>query len=408
MLIKFIENRINKKIIYFFNKPLVLFIFFGTSITVFFALQYGFFINIQQAITTKGANVRLITIEHSKHKDTIYAYSGAKFINKEKIADIKHLPNWSVNASNINNDSNLIMIIPNNNKELTNPRFNAEIIAYNLQSKKQIVIGRDADLLVKPLFDEKTKTVYYRSTSHNQETRLIQYNLNTRIKKTIFKTSNEMAIFPILANKNNLYVIKYDIQGSKLMIISDMEIKETTHLSEHFIRDWSISDDKNQLLFIEQEANNQYLQYNLKILNIKNKEYVELNFSKDSYALQKEILSVTGNTSSKKRDTLNYFKPIWLNANEMAFSINTILLQNNQPISIFNISASRLDKLIPPLKGLDVPIAFDSYGKNMLVKNIQPEMNYLEKIFVINNELKTRLPIENNNLVIYANWWYIN
>ncbi|MFL2635039.1 MAG: hypothetical protein ACJ0J6_04270 [Dehalococcoidia bacterium] len=408
MLEKFIENRINKKIINFFNKPLVLLIFFGTSITIFFALQHGIFINIQQAITTKDTDTRLITIEHSKHKDTIYTYSGSKFINKEKIAEIEHLPNWSINASHVNNDSNLIMIIPNNTKELINPRFNAEIIAYNLQSKKQIVIGGDADLLVKPLFDEKNKTVYYRSTSHNQETRLIKYNLNTRIKKTIFKTSNEMAIFPIFANKNNLYVIKYDVQGSKLMIISDMKIKEITHLSDHFIRDWSISDDKNQLLFIEQEATNQYLQYNLKILNINNQEYVEFNFSKDSYAFQKEILSITGNTTSKNRDAINYFKPIWLNVNEMAFGTNSVLLQNNQPISTFNINTSSLDQLIQPLKGLDTPIAFDSYGKNMLVKNIQPEMNYLEKIYVINNELKTRLPIESNSLIIYANWWYLN
>ena len=408
MLEKFIENRINKKIINFFNKPLVLLIFFGTSITIFFALQHGIFINIQQAITTKDTDTRLITIEHSKHKDTIYTYSGSKFINKEKIAEIEHLPNWSINASHVNNDSNLIMIIPNNTKELINPRFNAEIIAYNLQSKKQIVIGGDADLLVKPLFDEKNKTVYYRSTSHNQETRLIKYNLNTRIKKTIFKTSNEMAIFPIFANKNNLYVIKYDVQGSKLMIISDMKIKEITHLSDHFTRDWSISDDKNQLLFIEQEATNQYLQYNLKILNINNQEYVEFNFSKDSYAFQKEILSITGNTTSKNRDAINYFKPIWLNVNEMAFGTNSVLLQNNQPISTFNINTSSLDQLIQPLKGLDTPIAFDSYGKNMLVKNIQPEMNYLEKIYVINNELKTRLPIESNSLIIYANWWYLN
>ena len=408
MLEKFIENRINKKIINFFNKPLVLLILFGTSITIFFALQHGIFINIQQAITTKDTDTRLITIEHSKHKDTIYTYSGSKFINKEKIAEIEHLPNWSINASHVNNDSNLIMIIPNNTKELINPRFNAEIIAYNLQSKKQIVIGGDADLLVKPLFDEKNKTVYYRSTSHNQETRLIKYNLNTRIKKTIFKTSNEMAIFPIFANKNNLYVIKYDVQGSKLMIISDMKIKEITHLSDHFIRDWSISDDKNQLLFIEQEATNQYLQYNLKILNINNQEYVEFNFSKDSYAFQKEILSITGNTTSKNRDAINYFKPIWLNVNEMAFGTNSVLLQNNQPISTFNINTSSLDQLIQPLKGLDTPIAFDSYGKNMLVKNIQPEMNYLEKIYVINNELKTRLPIESNSLIIYANWWYLN
>ena len=408
MLEKFIENRINKKIINFFNKPLVLLIFFGTSITIFFALQHGIFINIQQAITTKDTDTRLITIEHSKHKDTIYTYSGSKFINKEKIAEIEHLPNWSINASHVNNDSNLIMIIPNNTKELINPRFNAEIIAYNLQSKKQIVIGGDADLLVKPLFDEKNKTVYYRSTSHNQETRLIKYNLNTRIKKTIFKTSNEMAIFPIFANKNNLYVIKYDVQGSKLMIISDMKIKEITHLSDHFTRDWSISDDKNQLLFIEQEATNQYLQYNLKILNINNQEYVEFNFSKDSYAFQKEILSITGNTTSKNRDAINYFKPIWLNVNEMAFGTNSVLLQNNQPISTFNINTSSLDQLIQPLKGLDTPIAFDSYGKNMLVKNIQPGMNYLEKIYVINNELKTRLPIESNSLIIYANWWYLN
>ena len=408
MLEKFIENRINKKIINFFNKPLVLLILFGTSITIFFALQHGFFINIQQAITTKDTDTRLITIEHSKHKDTIYTYSGSKFINKEKIAEIEHLPNWSINASHVNNDSNLIMIIPNNTKELINPRFNAEIIAYNLQSKKQIVIGGDADLLVKPLFDEKNKTVYYRSTSHNQETRLIKYNLNTRIKKTIFKTSNEMAIFPIFANKNNLYVIKYDVQGSKLMIISDMKIKEITHLSDHFTRDWSISDDKNQLLFIEQEATNQYLQYNLKILNINNQEYVEFNFSKDSYAFQKEILSIAGNTTSKNRDAINYFKPIWLNVNEMAFGTNSVLLQNNQPISTFNINTSSLDQLIQPLKGLDTPIAFDSYGKNMLVKNIQPEMNYLEKIYVINNELKTRLPIESNGLIIYANWWYLN
>ena len=408
MLEKFIENRINKKIINFFNKPLVLLILFGTSITIFFALQHGIFINIQQAITTKDTDTRLITIEHSKHKDTIYTYSGSKFINKEKIAEIEHLPNWSINASHVNNDSNLIMIIPNNTKELINPRFNAEIIAYNLQSKKQIVIGGDADLLVKPLFDEKNKTVYYRSTSHNQETRLIKYNLNTRIKKTIFKTSNEMAIFPIFANKNNLYVIKYDVQGSKLMIISDMKIKEITHLSDHFTRDWSISDDKNQLLFIEQEATNQYLQYNLKILNINNQEYVEFNFSKDSYAFQKEILSITGNTTSKNRDAINYFKPIWLNVNEMAFGTNSVLLQNNQPISTFNINTSSLDQLIQPLKGLDTPIAFDSYGKNMLVKNIQPEMNYLEKIYVINNELKTRLPIESNGLIIYANWWYLN
>lgn len=408
MLEKFIENRINKKIINFFNKPLVLLILFGTSITIFFALQHGIFINIQQAITTKDTDTRLITIEHSKHKDTIYTYSGSKFINKEKIAEIEHLPNWSINASHVNNDSNLIMIIPNNTKELINPRFNAEIIAYNLQSKKQIVIGGDADLLVKPLFDEKNKTVYYRSTSHNQETRLIKYNLNTRIKKTIFKTSNEMAIFPIFANKNNLYVIKYDVQGSKLMIISDMKIKEITHLSDHFTRDWSISDDKNQLLFIEQEATNQYLQYNLKILNINNQEYVEFNFSKDSYAFQKEILSITGNTTSKNRDAINYFKPIWLNVNEMAFGTNSVLLQNNQPISTFNINTSSLDQLIQPLKGLDTPIAFDSYGKNMLVKNIQPEMNYLEKIYVINNELKTRLPIESNSLIIYANWWYLN
>ena len=408
MLEKFIENRINKKIINFFNKPLVLLILFGTSITIFFASQHGIFINIQQAITTKDTDTRLITIEHSKHKDTIYTYSGSKFINKEKIAEIEHLPNWSINASHVNNDSNLIMIIPNNTKELINPRFNAEIIAYNLQSKKQIVIGGDADLLVKPLFDEKNKTVYYRSTSHNQETRLIKYNLNTRIKKTIFKTSNEMAIFPIFANKNNLYVIKYDVQGSKLMIISDMKIKEITHLSDHFTRDWSISDDKNQLLFIEQEATNQYLQYNLKILNINNQEYVEFNFSKDSYAFQKEILSIAGNTTSKNRDAINYFKPIWLNVNEMAFGTNSVLLQNNQPISTFNINTSSLDQLIQPLKGLDTPIAFDSYGKNMLVKNIQPEMNYLEKIYVINNELKTRLPIESNGLIIYANWWYLN
>ena len=408
MLEKFIENRINKKIINFFNKPLVLLILFGTSITIFFALQHGIFINIQQAITTKDTDTRLITIEHSKHKDTIYTYSGSKFINKEKIAEIEHLPNWSINASHVNNDSNLIMIIPNNTKEVINPRFNAEIIAYNLQSKKQIVIGRDADLLVKPLFDEKNKTVYYRSTSHNQETRLIKYNLNTRIKKTIFKTSNEMAIFPIFANKNNLYVIKYDVQGSKLMIISDMKIKEITHLSDHFTRDWSISDDKNQLLFIEQEATNQHLQYNLKILNINNQEYVEFNFSKDSYAFQKEILSIAGNTTSKNRDAINYFKPIWLNVNEMAFGTNSVLLQNNQPISTFNINTSSLDQLIQPLKGLDTPIAFDSYGKNMLVKNIQPEMNYLEKIYVINNELKTRLPIESNGLIIYANWWYLN
>jgi len=408
MLEKFIENRINKKIINFFNKPLVLLILFGTSITIFFALQHGIFINIQQAITTKDTDTRLITIEHSKHKDTIYTYSGSKFINKEKIAEIEHLPNWSINASHVNNDSNLIMIIPNNTKELINPRFNAEIIAYNLQSKKQIVIGGDADLLVKPLFDEKNKTVYYRSTSHNQETRLIKYNLNTRIKKTIFKTSNEMAIFPIFANKNNLYVIKYDVHGSKLMIISDMKIKEITHLSDHFTRDWSISDDKNQLLFIEQEATNQYLQYNLKILNINNQEYVEFNFSKDSYAFQKEILSITGNTTSKNRDAINYFKPIWLNVNEMAFGTNSVLLQNNQPISTFNINTSSLDQLIQPLKGFDTPIAFDSYGKNMLVKNIQPEMNYLEKIYVINNELKTRLPIESNSLIIYANWWYLN
>ena len=114
MLEKFIENRINKKIINFFNKPLVLLILFGTSITIFFALQHGIFINIQQAITTKDTDTRLITIEHSKHKDTIYTYSGSKFINKEKIAEIEHLPNWSINASHVNNDSNLIMIIPNN------------------------------------------------------------------------------------------------------------------------------------------------------------------------------------------------------------------------------------------------------------------------------------------------------
>ena len=92
----------------------------------------------------------------------------------------------------------------------------------------------------------------------------------------------------------------------------------------------------------------------------------------------------------------------------MAFGTNSVLLQNNQPISTFNINTSSLDQLIQPLKGLDTPIAFDSYGKNMLVKNIQPEMNYLEKIYVINNELKTRLPIESNGLIIYANWWYLN
>ena len=44
----------------------------------------------------------------------------------------------------------------------------------------------------------------------------------------------------------------------------------------------------------------------------------------------------------------------------------------------------------------------------MLIKNIQPDMNYLEKIFVSNNEYKTRFPIESENLIIYANWWYVN
>ena len=45
---------------------------------------------------------------------------------------------------------------------------------------------------------------------------------------------------------------------------------------------------------------------------------------------------------------------------------------------------------------------------NWVKKNLK--QNDAETIFmnIINNELKTRLPIESNSLIIYANWWYLN
>jgi hypothetical protein len=407
MLEKFLENKINHKRINLLNKIFVLVVIFTIIVACFFTVQFNIFSNLQQTLMQQDKNVKIVTIEHSVHKDTIYSYSGKKFTNKEKMHEIVHLPNWSVNASKVGNDSNLIMIIPNNFNELSNPRFNAEIIAYNLQSKEQIVIGKDADLMTKPLFDEKNKTVYYRSTSHNQETKLIKYNINTRVKSTIFKTNSAMALFPIMSNENNLLVIKYNNQGSKLMEISNMKMKEIVHISDHFIRDWSINTENNQLLYIEQKPTSESLRFLLKILDINNKEYVELNFDKNDYSFQKEVLSIAGNTNDKyKEETVQYFKPTWVSKNKIAFGSSSELLQKNQPINIFNLQERGLEKLSQPLNGFDIPVAFDRYGENMLIKNIQPNMNYLEKIYVSNNKYKTRFPIESDNLIIYANWWY--
>ena len=406
MLEKFLEYKIHYKIINLFNKTFVLVTIFAITVMYFFIAQYNIFSNIQQSLITKNKDIRVVTIEHSIHKDTIYSYSGIKFANQEKIHEIEHLPNWGVNASRVGNDSNLIMIIPNNFNEFSNPRFNAEIIAYNLQSKEQIVIGKDADLMIKPLFDEKNKTVYYRSTSHNQETKLIKYNLNTRIKSTIFKTNSAMALFPIMSNENTLFAIKYNNQGSKLMEISNMKMKEIIHISDYFIRDWSINTEKNQLLYIEQKSSNESLRYLLKILDVNSKEYVDLNFGKNDYSFQKEVLSIAGNTSDRYAETVHYFKPTWVSKNKIAFGSNSELLQKKQPINIFNLKEPGLEKLTQPLNGFDTPIAFDRYRENMLIKNIQPNMNYLEKIYISNNEEKTRFPIESDNLIIYANWWY--
>ena len=406
MLEKFLENKINHKRINLLNKSFVLVIIFTIIAVYFFTVRFNFFSNIQQALIPQDKNVNVITIEHAIHKDTIYSYSGTKFTNKKKIHEIAHVPNWSVNASKVDNDSNLIMIIPNNFNELSNPKFNAEIIAYNLQSKKQITIGKDADLMVKPLYDAKNKSVYYRSTSHNQETKLIKYNLNTRIKSTIFKTNSAMSLFPIMFNENILLAIKYNNQGSKLMEISGMKMKEIVHISDHFIRDWSINTEKNQLLFIEQKPSSESLKYLLKILDINNKEYVDLNFDKNNYSFQKEMLSIAGNTSEKYVETIHYFKPTWVNKNEIAFGSNSDLLHKNEPINIFNLNEPGLKKITKPLNGFDTPIAFDHSKKNILIKNIQPNMNYLETFYVSNNEYKTRFPIESNDLIIYANWWY--
>ncbi|MBR73971.1 MAG: hypothetical protein CL872_03415 [Dehalococcoidaceae bacterium] len=408
MLEKFIENKINYKIINLFKRSFVLVIVFAIVLLYFFNSQYGIFSNIQQALIPQIEDARVVTIEHSIYKDTIYSYSGTKFEKKVKIHEIEHLPNWSVNASKVDNDSNLIMIIPNNLNEFSNPRFNAEIIAYNLQSREQIVIGQDADLMIKPLFDAKNKTVYYRSTSNMGETKLIKYNLNTRMKSTVFKTNNAMALFPIMSNDNVLYVIKYNNQGSKLIEISDMEIKEIIHISDHFIRDWSINTEKNKLMYIEQKPSNKSLQYIVKILDIKNKEYVDFNFEKNSFSFQNEFLSIAGNTGNEYTETINYFQPTWVGANEIAFGSHSDLIQIEQPINIFNFKHSTIAKHERPINGFDTPISLDQKRGNMLIKNIQPDMNYLEKIFVSNNEYKTRFPIESENLIIYANWWYVN
>ncbi len=99
-------------------------------------------------------------------------------------------------------------------------------------------------------------------------------------------------------------------------------------------------------------------------------------------------------------------RPLHQSKNKIAFGSNSELLQKKQPINIFNLKETGLEKLTQPLNGFDTPIAFDRYRENMLIKNIQPNMNYLEKIYISNNEEKTRFPIESDNLIIYANWWY--
>jgi hypothetical protein len=346
----------------------------------------------------------IVTIEHDVFNDIIFQINPKKLSEKIEILKIKHLPNWSINASNIITDGLMFVTIPNDNRQIDNPRNNAEIAMIDLMSKNKITIGHDADLMIKPVFDKHNQNVIYRSTIDGK-TRIISYNLEKSIKKTIYSINESYPIIPIFIKNDNLFVVYQDYQGSSLMYVDEGKLNQFAKMSNNFTRNWSISPNKEKLLYLEQDITVDRSSNKIKLLDISSRMSTQVNFNETA---NNELLAI-GTPSFNDTDSISFFSPIWTSKNStISFGSAATKMNLIYPVTTYDLNSKKIAIVSNLENGIELPIAYNSTNKYLLTKNFNIETFPEEKIYLLNTTTQTRIGLDAEKYIIYAGWWETN
>tara|TARA_B110000438_G_C15816494_1_gene652214 strand:+ start:2676 stop:3839 length:1164 start_codon:yes stop_codon:yes gene_type:complete len=343
----------------------------------------------------------IVTIEHDALHDIIFQINPKKLSEKKEILKIKHLPNWSINPSHIITNGLMFVTIPNDNHQIDNPKHNAEIAIIDLMAKHKITIGHDADLMIKPVFDRQNKNIIYRS-SLDGKTRIISYNLEKSIKKIIYSINESSPIIPIFVKNDNLFVVYQDHQGSNLMYIDEGKLNQFAKLSSNFTRNWSISPNKEKLLYLEQDIKEDHVSNKIKLLDISSKISIQVNFNETA---NNELLAI-GTSSFNGTHSISFFSPIWASKNStISFGAAAAKMDSIYPVTTYDLNSKKIALTSKLENGIEMPIAYNSTNKYLLTKNFNIETFPEEKIYVLNTVTQARIGLEAEKYIIYAGWW---
>ncbi|MDG1990635.1 MAG: hypothetical protein P8J51_05130 [Dehalococcoidia bacterium] len=386
-----------------FNKnKIILMIFILISAVTLLATVYIQKLNIQEnAHHTESV---IVTIEHDVFHDIIYQINPKKLSQKKEILKIEHLPNWSINTNQHITDSLMFVTIPNDNRQIDNPRKNAEIAVIDLISNNKVTIGHDADLMIKPIFDKVNQNVIYRSTV-NGKTRIISYNLKKSIKKIIYSVNESVPIIPLFVKNDNLFVVYQDHQGSNLMYVDQAKLKQFVKLSNNFTRNWSISPNKEKLLYLEQDITVNRSNNKIKLLDIDSKMHVQVNLNQ---TISNELLAI-GAPSLNDANSISFFSPIWSSKNStISFGTATTKMDSLYPITKYELTSKKIAAVSNLENGIEMPIAYNDTNQYLLTKNFNVTLSPEEKIFILNIATQTRFGLDSEKYIIYAGWWELN
>lgn len=290
----------------------------------------------------------LVFAQFGLNEDRVYVAPAGEPNARVDVAVVAHAPGWGIQpAAGLAGSLVAYNVLPED--AAPDSATPAELWVIDVDTREQVRLARDADLLVAPVFVEGGAGLIYRRTDGRQQ-EIVRIAIAERTRKVLHAEQTDFGIFPIGSDDlGGLLFARLSTGGTDIYSVRDGVAPALVfHASDHVARDWQLSPDGNELSYLAPEVADERVSYRAHVFNLREAKEVAL-------------------TDTTPDAPTEQYAPVWTPDGSGLTVGQEAFVRSAEPAVVLGRDGS-LDALPAPAQGFDVPLGWSGDGRFLAVR----------------------------------------